>query len=149
MLFQILLIVHVMSAMVWFGGTMSVPRRTRSALACEVATARTQLEGLASEGRMMAGAALLVFLSGVSLVMVRGGRAGLPGRYHIAVTPSLIWIVIGFTAGRAAQGELVAAVQGEAIAPEAEQLRKRLAMFGGIQHLLFTVVTVLMLWRLG
>ena len=149
MLFQILLVVHVMGAMVWVGGTLSVPRRVRAALDSEIGSARAQLEGLVREGRMLGGTSLVVFMSGVSLIMVRGGFAGLPVRYHIALTLSLVWIVLGVTALRSTMEALLAAAQGEALSPDADKLRKRLAMFGGIQHLLFTVITVLMLWRLG
>ena len=149
MLFQLLLVVHVMSAMVWFGGTLLVPRRARAALDAGLPAARPQLEALGREGRMMAGAALIVFLSGVSLVMVRGGFAGLPVRFHIGLTLSLIWIIVGATAVRSTGEKLVAAAQGEAITDDADALRRRLSMLTGIQHGLFTVITVLMLWRLG
>jgi len=149
MLFQFLLIFHVMSAMLWFGGTMSVPRRVRLALDSEVGAARAQLEGLAREGRMMAGAGFLVLFTGVSLVMVRGGFAGLDVRFHIGLTLTLIWIILGATVVRSTLEKLVQAAQGDAIAPGASDLGKRLSMFTGIQHALFTITTVLMLWRMG
>lgn len=149
MLFQFLLIIHVMSAMLWFGGTMSVPRRIRVALDSEITSARAQLGGLVREGRMMAGAAFVLFVTGISLVMARGGFAGLQVRYHIGLTLSVVWIVIGATAVRSTLEKLGEAAQGEALAEGTDDLRKRIAMLTGIQHALFTAIAVLMLWRMG
>lgn len=149
MLLQFLLVFHVMGAMLWFGGSMSMPRRARTALECELSSARVQLRALAREGRMLALAGLVTFVTGVSLVFTRGGFAGLPVRYHVSLLLSLIWIVIGAVLVRRTVEGLVAASEGETLAEGTDAGVRRLAMLTGIQHALFSTVTVLMLWRLG
>jgi uncharacterized membrane protein len=148
-LFQILLVAHVMSAMLWFGGSTFAPRRVREALDSERTEARRHMIALTRQGWVLGMAATLVVVTGVGLALsVPGGFAVLPPRYHAALALSLVWLAIALFAVRTTGERIEAIVHSDAALDPARALAKRFGMLSGIQHLLFTSVLVLMLWRL-
>lgn len=148
-LYQLTVILHVMLAMAWFGSTLTLPRTLRQIANCDPECAKSQLQGLQRQGTLAAGAGFLVLLTGVGLaLMFPGGFGALPVRYHIALGLTLAWNILGFvgvgpTLGKFAEG-VAGGVGKDALGP----LVKQASMLGGINHMLFTIVLVLMLWRI-
>lgn len=148
--YQALLIVHVMAAMFWFGVTASIPRRIREAIRAETDGTLLALRSIAGQGKSVVGAGAVVLLTGISLALLHGFPKVsplLPVRFHVALLLTLIWFAIGALLTRPAIGTLTKTA-AEALGPDAIRLQKRISMLVGIQHLLFTVITILMLWRL-
>lgn len=147
-LYQLVIIVHVMLAMTWFGSTLSWPRSMRQIAGCDPECAKAQLQGWQRTGTIAAVAGFLVLLTGIGLaLMFPGGFGGLPVRYHIALGITLAWNILGGvgagpTSMKFAE-QVQAGVSGEALKP----LVKQASMISGIMHLLFVIVLVLMLWR--
>ncbi|MDH5675202.1 MAG: hypothetical protein OEZ06_23985 [Myxococcales bacterium] len=147
--FQLLLIVHVLAAMLWFGGAVFAPRRLREALELAPAAGEPLLASWARQSRIFAACATLVVLTGVAMVPVRfGGFGALPVRFHVALTLSLVWWLVGTLLTRRNGLLAIEAMRGGGGADKARAFARRVGMFGGIEHLLFTVNAVLMLWRL-
>jgi len=148
-LYQLTVILHVMLTMAWFGSTLALPRTLRQIANCDPECAKSQLPGLQRHGTLAAGAAFLVLLTGVGLaLMFPGGFGALPVRYHTALGLTLAWNILGGvgvgpTLNRFAEGVSAGATK-ETLSP----LVKQASMLGGISHILFTIVLVLMLWRI-
>jgi uncharacterized membrane protein len=148
-LFQLLLVIHVLSAALWFGGAVFMPRALREALQGERAEARRRLPSLLRQGKVLAIAAITVIASGIALALIpEGGFAALPMRFHIALALALIWLGIGLLVARPTTARIAAIAASEAPLDSANRLLGRVSAAAGVQHLLFTVVLVLMLWRL-
>jgi hypothetical protein len=140
---QLLLIVHVASAMVWFGSTLFIARRTKSALELEGKARTVSFAELLREARVFTSASGLVFLTGLGLAGLFG-FGNLSPRYHASMTLSLIWVALDHAIVRRSLVSLASGASDGT--PEA--VLKRLRVTLGVQHLLFTVTLVLMLWRL-
>ncbi|MDD9944726.1 MAG: DUF2269 family protein [Myxococcales bacterium] len=148
LLLQLLLLIHVFAAMYWFGASAGVPRRVREALAGDVHRARAAFASLARDAKLFMAAGVLVFLTGLGMALIRG-FAMLPPRLHAGLGLTVIWLGIGLGVLRPTMQKIGAAVAtSDSIPDTTVPLRKRVAMWMGIQHLLFTVITVLMLWRI-
>jgi hypothetical protein len=140
---QLVLFVHVASAMVWLGGTLFVARRAGQALQLEGQARVLSFGQLLREARVFTSASGLVFLTGLGLLALIG-FANLSPRYHAALTLTLIWVALDHAIVRRSLLSLASGL------PDAAPLAvlKRLRVTLGVQHLLFTVTLVLMLWRL-
>jgi uncharacterized membrane protein len=147
LLFQIVLIVHVVTAMMWFGGSMFMPRRMRNVIGAGT-QGRAQFEQLAREGKVLGISSIITFLTGVGLIMLQGGFAEAAPRFHVATSLSLVWVLVGWLVTRSAGLAAGKAVVG-GDTPGAEKHGKRFTLGMGIQHLLFTIVLIYMLWRMG
>ena len=147
--YQVLLIVHVMASVVWLSATASVPRRVREALSTEVTNSRmaaTLLRSAASQRNWAAYASGITLLTGVVLAL-HLGFPRIDVRYHIALTLALIWFVIDLFPARANMKALLNCADSGSFAA-IQRPRKRLSMFTGMQHLLFAVNLIIMLWRI-
>lgn len=152
-LYQLLVIVHVMVAMTWFGGTLMLPRTLRQIASCDSACAKAQLPGLQRSGMIGAGAGILVLLTGLGLALMFPGGMGLgfgalPARYHIAIGLTLGWNILGLVGVGPSMRKFAEAVMQGAGPDVLRPLVKQVSMLGGISHMLFSIVLVLMLWRL-
>jgi uncharacterized membrane protein len=141
---QVLLIIHVACAALWFGSTMFLPRRLRTLSELDPAARALSLNELAREARIFSSASTLVFVTGLGLAR-EIGFANLSPRYHVAMTLSLIWVGLDHGVVRRTLALLANNPPTGAVL---EAARKRLFATLGVQHLLFTVTLVLMLWRL-
>ena len=145
---QTLLILHVLACFYWFGVTATLSSRIRDALSTNGVHTANVLKALADRSLMTNLAALVVLGTGLGLLFsVYGGFGGAPPRFHMGLTLALIWFAVGAFMVRPKLNAISAAVRGDAVGPDAEPLRKRIAMLTGIQHLLFAIVLVTMLWR--
>jgi hypothetical protein len=135
--------------MYWFGAASSVPRRAREALVAERELARALGASLARSLGPLAVAAILTFLSGAALALLRpGGFASLPTRFHAGLLLSVVWLMVGAHGTRRNVRMLLDALAGEALLDAMQGLGKRITILAGVEKVLFSVVTVLMLWRL-
>lgn len=148
-LYQLTVILHVMVAMTWFGGTLTLPRTLRQIANCDPECAKSQLPSLQRQGTLAAAAGFLVLLTGVGLaLMFPGGFGALPVRYHIALGLTLAWNILGGVGVVPTMGRFAEAVSAGAGKETLGPLVKQASMLGGISHMLFTIVLVLMLWRI-
>lgn len=146
---QILVILHVMAAMTWFGTTISAPRRLREMVTAERPVARVLAASLKRQTPMIMVAGLTVFITGVALALTwPGGFAGLPRRYHTALGLTILWMLVGAFGEKPHVNRIFAVVEGDGPIDEAHPHVRKVSMFAGIQHLMFTAILVLMLWRL-
>jgi uncharacterized membrane protein len=148
-LVQILLVAHVLSAMLWFGGSAFAPRELREALDSERAEARRRMTALKRRTGLFGITAVIVVLTGVALgLSVPGGFGALGPRYHVALLLSVVWLAIVLFGVRPAVDRVAAIVLGDAELDSARALAKRARTFTALLHPLFITVLVLMLWRL-
>lgn len=148
-LLQILLVVHVLFAALWFGGASFMPRALREALAYERESARRRIAALMRQGKVLVIAGAMTVAAGLLLALLRpGGFGGLPVRFHVSLLLSLVWLGLGVFVTRPTALRIAAIVSGDGPVEPAHALAKRVSAVVGAQHLLFTVVLVLMLWRL-
>ena len=148
-LLQCLLILHVVSAMLWFGSALSAPRAAREMLDGEPASTARRVAALRAQGMISRLAAALVFATGLALELgSSGGFAAILPRMWAAIALSSVWLLGEWIPSRATLRRIAAAVESGQAREEVRPLAKRLSMIGGIQHLLFSVVLILMLWRL-
>lgn len=146
---QLLLLLHVLSAMYWFGASSSLARRAREALAAERSAARALGASLHKSVGPIAVAAILTFLSGAALALLRpGGFGGLPPRFHVALLLSIAWLMVGAHGTRRSLRTLLDTLAGEGSLDAVQPLGKRITILAGLEKTLFSVVTVLMLWRM-
>jgi uncharacterized membrane protein len=146
---QLLLLGHVLCAMYWFGASSSVPRRAREALAAERGVARALGASLGRSVAPLAIAAILTFLTGTALALLRpGGFASLPPRFHVGLLLAIVWLMVGAHGTRRSMRKLLDALAGAGPLDAVQPLGKQISVLAGIEKLLFSAVTVLMLWRL-
>lgn len=144
----VLLVIHVLAAFYWFGVAATLPTRIRQTLDGNAKNAPEVIKSLASRSTATGVSSLLVLATGVAMIFTRfGGMGGMPVRFHIGLTLTLIWFGIGVFLIRPRLSALAQLVRGSTLGPESDTLRKKIAMFTGIQHLLFFVTATLMLWR--
>lgn len=148
-LLQVLLVVHVLCAMLWFGGAAFVPRRLREVLAGEPAQARRSMSTLLRQSQALDIACVLSVLTGISMALAYpGGFAALSPRFHVALLLSLIWLGLALLVARPAMQRISDSMQGNSTLEPGRRFAKRVGMATGLEHLLFVTVLVLMLWRL-
>jgi putative copper export protein len=140
---QVLLIVHVACAALWFGSTLFIGRRVRNTFEFDARARLVSYKQLARESRVFTAASTLVFLTGLAQAATIG-FAHLSPRYHAAIALALIWVGLDHGIIRRAL-KMLAQIDPPASPKKLHQLLVRTL---GIQHLLFTVSLVLMLWRL-
>lgn len=145
---QTLLIVHVLATFFWFGATASLPGRIREALGNQGPGTEAVLKAIAGRAPRILLAGLLAIATGVAMAFtVYGGFKGLPVRFHASLGLSLIWFGLGAFGVRPKLVALASTVRGTTMGQDADPLRKKIAMFTGMQHLLFFVIVVLMVWK--
>jgi putative copper export protein len=142
-LLQVLLIVHVACAATWFGSTLFIGRRLRNATEFDARARLVCHKQLARESRVFTAASTLVFLTGLGMAL-QIGFSHLSPRYHAALLLTLIWV--GLDHGIVRRSLKALATVEPLDSPK--KLRKLLAGTLGVQHLLFSVSLVLMLWKL-
>jgi len=146
--YQVLVVLHVLSAMTWFGMGLGLPRRLRLGLARgRPAAAEAAGEVLRGE-RVSLVAGALAIASGLTLVLVGGGFALYPRRIHWGLGLGLVAFALGLFAVRPAWGKVARIAAGDGPLEAAAPLAKRAAMLHGIGHLLQMATLATMLWRL-
>jgi uncharacterized membrane protein len=147
-LLQVLLVVHVLCAMLWFGGAAFVPRRLRDVLGGEPGQARRSMLTLLRQSQALDIACVLAVLTGIAMAFVRpGGFAALAPRFHVALLLSLIWVALALLVVRPTMQRIADSMEGNSLEPS-RRFARRVGKATGLEHALFVTVLVLMLWRL-
>ncbi len=145
---QILLVLHVAAAAYWFGAAAGLPRRYRGLLEQVPTEAGKLTGGMRRELLFFGLAPLVVFVTGLLLVLGAGGFAGVSPRIHAAMGLAVLWIGVGSALGRPAALRVLADVDRGQVDDGTRGAVRRLGMATGIGHLLFLVMLTLMLWRM-
>ncbi len=145
-MFEALLFVHIAFAATLFGAPLGLVRNLKTCLAAGPAAFKAGAADASKRSAVAAISAILVFLSGIGLILVRGGFGGVPKSYHISMTIMLVMIGIGFGLQRPTVGKIAAAANADTLDQETSaKLVKKLAMGGGILQLLWTILLLLMI----
>lgn len=148
-LIQVLLVVHVLCCMLWFGGAAFVPKRLRDVLGGEQSQARRSMPTLLRQNQALDVAGVLAVLTGITMALIYpGGFGALSPRFHVSLLLSLIWLALALLVVRPAMQRIADSVQGNGTLEPTRKFAKRVGMATGVEHLLFVTVLVLMLWRL-
>lgn len=146
---QVLLVIHVLCAMLWFGGTAFVPRRLRDVMGAEPAHARRTIMTLLRQSQALDLAAVLAVLTGICMAFAYpDGFGALSPRFHVALLLSLLWLALALLVARPSMRRIADAIHGHGALEPGRKFAKRVGMATGLEHLLFVTVVVLMLWRL-
>jgi len=143
---NILVVIHVLSGALWFGGPLMVGSTLKKAQP-HGRPAFAAAAGVASRMAMLGSVgALLSFLTGVGLIFMKyGGMKGLPVRFHIAMGLGMVATGVGFGLIKLTAGKLATAAAADSYDPSAAVPSiKRLSMGVGINHLLWLICLVLM-----
>lgn len=148
-LIQVLLVVHVLCCMLWFGGAAFVPKRLRDVLGGEPSQARRSMATLLRQNQALDIAGVLAVLTGVTMALITpGGFASLSPRFHVALLLSLFWLALALLVVRPALHRIADTVHANTGLEPGRRAARRVGMATGLEHLLFVTVLVLMLWRL-
>lgn len=133
---HIIKLVHIAAMAVWFATPLLVTSDVRRA----VAQGREQAEqarGRADRVLMVSNVgAVLTVLSGLALIMTRGGFSGVGPKIHAGFALALVALSVEFF--------LLKPAVMKATEPGEEKSASKLAMFGGITHALKLTIMVLM-----
>lgn len=146
--YLILKTIHILSASVWFGAGLGVPGDIRRTI--ERGRPHTDLlpDRVRRAGKMTMGAGLLTLLTGLGLIFNLGGFANVRPNVHAGFGLTLVLLVFGFGVTLPTWKRIAAILSAEGgDLGEARRLAGRFAMFQGIEHLLWLVVLVLMVFR--
>jgi len=145
--FQLVVILHVLSAMTWFGSGLSLPRRLRTGLARGRPAASEAAEDVMRGARLIGIAALCTVVTGFALIFLGGGFAVFARRIHIGLTLALVALALTWFGVRPAWARVARIAAGTEPLEGATPFVKRGAMLHGITHALLVVTLALMLWH--
>ncbi len=149
-MFQVTLFLHVVFAAVIIGVTMGITRNARAAMQIGVDAFRLAAEDAKKRGIIASGCGVGILLTGVGLLLQKGGFANISPSYHIALTLGVVAMLVGLFMLKPAAEKLVAAGEGDAVDTEAATAAiKRFAMGAGINHLLWMIMLAMMIWPFG
>ncbi len=143
--YSALVLVHILSMAVWFGGGFSLAGDVRKTLAR--GKPHTELLG-ARMSRVLSLAqisAVATIASGFGLFFARGGFKSMPPRYHASIALSLVALGLVFFGLKPATMQVeraLAAGEGK----DLRSLTKRIGMLTGVDHLLKLIIIVLMVF---
>ncbi len=144
LLYDIGLALHIITAAAWFGLSLPLTARFRYLAAVEPPCRVTYIPGLKrslSQLHLFLG---LTLAFGLLALLTGGGFAAYGPRYHTALVLLLIMLGLQMLLSRIAQAFFVEALDQEQVS---EAPLKRIAMFNGVNHLLWLVILILMLWQ--
>jgi putative copper export protein len=143
---NILAVVHVAFAALWFGAPLMMGSTLKKARPHGQAAFHAAA-GVAHRMATLASVGILgVIATGVGLIFLKyGGMKGLPVRFHIALGLALLATGVGFGLLKSTAGKLVSAAAAEGFQPDSATASiKKLSMGTGINHLLWLICLVLM-----
>jgi hypothetical protein len=144
MAYQLLLIVHVLGAMTWYGVGLPIARRMRRGLVGERPAADEALAESVRAATLSLVFGAVTLASGLGLVFAVGGFRMFGPRIHAGLGLTVLALLLGVVL-RAVCRRAVGAVR--AGVESARPFARRAAMLQGIVHALIAVTLVLMLWR--
>ncbi|MBL9039188.1 MAG: hypothetical protein JNG84_11770 [Archangium sp.] len=147
MLILSLRLVHFIFMAMWFGASLFATRDVRTS----IAAGPTAFPGLRDRMKRTSIASMIsgpmVLLTGLGLIFAMGGFAAMPKAIHIALGLAIVMSVVGAVGVGGTWDKIDAQLTADATPEKLAPLVRRLAMFGGIFHGLWTAVLVLMVFR--
>ncbi len=144
-IFIVLLTLHICFAAALFGVPLGLSGSCRRALAIGQESFQHAATEAARKGKITGIMAVLTLLSGLTLIMYKGGFALVSPNIHTALTLMLLHLLLAFLLVRPAAAKLVEASQGEAVDTDlAEKSLKKLGMGSGILQLNWLLMLFLM-----
>ncbi len=146
--YNILLVLHIASAAVLFGGAMGLTRNLRLHLESPRPVFLAVTEEASRRDRLIGIFAIATLLTGVLLIFTVGGFGAVRVGIHIALTLMLVMVAVSATVMRPHTARLVKLAQLETLDREAARRSIRAMTIGqGVIHLLWLVILVLMIVR--
>jgi hypothetical protein len=141
----VLLILHIAAAAISFGGTLGLARLIRAGASAGPSAFQVAVRDAARRAVLGRLSGVVTLLSGVGLVLLRGGFAVVPKNYHVAL--GLMWLLLGiqFFVTTPAVKRVRALAEGSTLDPVAVGACARLIGIGvGAGHALWLLILVLM-----
>lgn len=139
-------IVHLVSMAVWFAVPLMITGDLKRSLALGKAHAEAAISRVERTLAISTFGALATIVSGLVMIFALGGFGAISPRIHAGFGLALVLLAVEFFLLKGAvsrAGGSVAAGKPEDAQPQVA----RVAMFGGISHLLKLVILVLMVWK--
>ncbi len=144
MLYNISLTLHLITAAAWFGLSLPLAARFRYLLEAEPPCRVDYIPGLKRTLTQLHLFLGLTLLFGLITLFAGGGFAAYGPRYHTAIFLLLIMWGLQFLLSRQAHTYFTRVIDSEQVSALPV---KQIAMFNGINHLLWLFILVLMLWH--
>lgn len=145
-MYEALLFLHISFAATLLGAPLGLGRNLKAALAAGAEAFQVAAKDAQVRGSVTAVSALVNFLTGVGLIVYKGGFAVVPKSYHISMGLMLIAMAVVFALLMPTIKKIAALAQSKpSDADAARKLFKRLAMSSGIVQLLWAVLLWLMI----
>jgi hypothetical protein len=139
---------HILFMATWIGSAMFATADVRRTFATGEAAHLPLLRERMSKTGMAAGVSgLVTVVTGFALIFVLGGFGSVPISIHIGVTTGVLALVVGAGGIGGTWRKIDTAIAGGASMASMEPLVKRLAILGGVFHLLLFSTLVLMVLR--
>lgn len=143
--FIVLLTLHICFAAALFGVPLGLVGSCRRAMALSQESFQHAATEAARKGKIAGIMAVLTLLSGLTLIMYKGGFALVSPNIHTAMSLMLLHLLLSFLLMKPTGDKLVQASQGEAVDTElAEKSLKKLGMGSGILQLNWVIMLFLM-----
>lgn len=146
-MFGAILFAHIVFAALVFGVPMGIGRNLRGSLDAGLPAFRLAAADAKRRGMMASGSGIGILLTGVGLILLKGGFGRVHHSYDIALTLAVAAILVGVLLLKPTMQKLVALGESDTLdTAAARALCKRVAMGIGINHLLWVVMLGLMIW---
>lgn len=144
-LFHVVLVLHIASAAVLFGGAMGLTRSLRQHLSSSNEIFLALARDAVRKNRVTGIFSILTLLTGLMLIFLVGGFANVRFTIHIALTLMLVAIAVGAVVMTPQISRLVALAERDPLDRDgASKAIKRLTIGQGIIHFLWLVILALM-----
>lgn len=138
MLFNILVVLHVITAAGWFGLALAIGGMARRAAA---GSAAPLIEGGAQTVKLMNIFIVLTLVFGLLAFFIGGGFGAYGPQYHTSLLLIVVLTAVQFFVIQPAWSSIA---EGGTSAPAA---KKRISMGTGAGHLIWLIVLILMFWN--
>ncbi len=155
-IYKIILLLHVLTAIVGFGGIIAHSAYNAKAFRSKASDAAVLLRTTIGVGKLAEYGIYAVFVLGIVLISLSDGAIGF-GEAWISASFVVIFAVVGLLHGLVRPAIKGMTARAEALAPDAElsgdgeamALAKKLALGEGATQLLLAVALYLMIWQPG
>ena len=147
-IYLILKILHILGAAIWFGAGLALPGDLRRTI--ERGKPHTDLLGerVNRLNRVISGSGVFTILTGLGLIIDMGGFANVRPAIHAGFGITLVLFMIGIALSLPTWKRIESILEGEGEDfSEARRLAGRFSMIHGIEHLLWLIVLILMVYR--
>lgn len=144
-MFEAVLFFHFCFAAMLFGAPMGLTRNLKTCLEAGSAAFKAGAADAEKRSKIAGISAIGLLLTGVGLILLKGGFGAVNKSYHAALTLMIVAIVVGIVVNRRAVNGISAAAAADSLDNElARSHIKKLAMGTGIVHLIWAILLGLM-----